>query len=82
MTDETSAICSCGHDDLTHAMKLVSVGGVLGGVMGECYASVPGWECRCPKFTPEKSAAEIRAAVESARLALETGAMTDEEAFG
>ena len=63
-------ICVCGHDDVTHALRLV-------GGWGKCFASLPneqgeiGWECKCPKFVPMPSADEIRAAQAEARAAEE-----------
>lgn len=82
-TDRANTVCACGHDELTHTMKVVSSSGCLGGEMEECFAALPsGWECHCPKFSPQKSAAEIRADVGRARRELEAGVTTAADAFG
>ena len=58
-------VCACGHDDVTHALRLI-------GGWGKCLASLDdGWECKCPKFVPPLSAAEIKAAQARARAELE-----------
>ena len=85
MVNEINEVCACGHDDVTHALRLI-------GGWGSCLASLPGtcvltgedgenpddctthehddgWECKCPKFVPMPSAAEIKAAQAKAREA-------------
>ena len=61
MVNEINEVCACGHDDVTHALRLI-------GGWGNCLASLDdGWECKCPKFVLMPSAAEIKAAQARAR---------------